>query len=218
MKYHPEKLLQLARLLLPDDPELAEEVCFSMKNPEQYLDHHFIRDSEPISNLPWFALIHGLSQRNLILTISEDMISTWFSKKRERKAKRFAWVIRDGKWSESFCSYSDSIVHPYVKFSLQLANHYLEPLHYVLCSFTPTLRPYTLTILPAETATACQELALESGYGILWIEKSLKLKPKPHYQVLAPAFLHLLENDTPFLPFDQQKPFLPFFNLQQKDH
>ncbi len=198
MKYRPEKLVQLARLLLSEDPGLAEEISFSIKKPQQYLDNYFIIDSEPVSNLPWFALIHGLSRRNLILTINEDIILAWFSKKREKKWKRFACVIRDGKWNESFCCYSDSITHLYVKFFFQLANHYLEPLQYVLCSFTPTLHPYTLTILPAQTAKVCQELAFESGYGILWIEKNPQLKPEPHYQALAPAFIHLLKKETPF--------------------
>lgn len=203
MNYRPEKLVQLARLLLPDDSGLAEEVSFSIKKPEQYLNNHFIIDSKPVSNLPWFALIHGLSQRNLILTIDEEIISTWFSKKKEKKWKRFAWVIRDGRWKESFFCYSDSIDHPYVKFFFQIANHYLEPFQYVLCSFTPTLHPYTLTILPVQTAKACQELTLESGYGILWVEKSPQLKPEPHYQVLAPAFIHLLERKTPFWTHEQ---------------
>lgn len=199
MNYRPEKLVQLARLLLPDDLELAEEISFSIKSPQQYLNNHFTTESRPVSNLPWLALIHGLAQRELLFTINEDMIFTWFSKKRERRRKQYAWVIRDGKWRKGFFCYSDSIADPYVKFFFQLANCYLEPLQYVLCSFTPALHAYTLTILPVQTARVCQELALESGYGILWIEKSQSLKPEfQYYQILAPAFLHLLEKGTPF--------------------
>jgi hypothetical protein len=198
MQYQPEKLLDLAHFLLPNDPTLVEEVNFCIKNPKEYLLTTMMMDSVPLSNLPWFALIHSLKQRNLIFTFDESLISAWFSTKHAKKSKRFAWVIRDGKWNESHFASSDPVSHPYVRFFFQLANHYLEPLQYVLCSLIPTLHPYTLTILPVQTAKHCQELAFESGYGTLWIEKDLPFQPEPHYGLLIPAFIHLLEKENPF--------------------
>lgn len=59
MQYQPEKLLDLARFLLPNDPTLAEEVDFCIKNPKEYLLTTLMMDSVPLSNLPWFALIHS---------------------------------------------------------------------------------------------------------------------------------------------------------------
>lgn len=163
MKYQADALLTLCRELLPEDPALVTEVEWSIDSPLSYLYLHQnaalwgrrLNLHKPLSNLPWFALLHGLKQRQLLFHFTHSQAK-----------KRMAWVIKEGRFNGSFAVQHDRLELEKDLF-IQLASHYLQSFHYVLCEFSPSPEGITMSILPEDVAENCHTLARASGYGTI---------------------------------------------------
>ncbi|SEN70916.1 DUF6630 family protein [Lihuaxuella thermophila] len=195
MRYNPEKLIELTRCLLPEDPSLVEEVRFSIQNPRVYLQYYKQKRSDwkefrrPTNHLPWLALINGLHDRNLIFEFSDfdicDDLPTPKEPRHPIRAKRRAWVIKEGRWSAEYAWEQEK--HPSTALKelfIEVAAVYLDKLGYVLCELVPSYHLFTLTIMEKETADQCKELARESGFGML------NILPHPAKPVLPPCPAH----------------------------
>lgn len=178
MRYNPEKLIELTRCLLPEDPSLEEEVRFSIQNPRVYLQYYKQKRRywkgfrRPTSNLPWLALIDGLYERNLIFEFYDfDLYDPLSSRKEPRhsiRAKRRAWVIKEGRWYAEYALEREK--HPsgaLRELFIEVAAGYLDKLGYALCELVPSYQIFTLTIIESQIAEQCKELARESGFGMM---------------------------------------------------
>lgn len=194
MQYNAEPLLECCYYLFPYDHSLQEEVRLSIRSPKKYLLYMknqwpFSQEGiqEPLSNLPWFALLSGLARRRLLFSWNNQLNTPWKLHHTDTKY-RWAGIIKEGRWDTTFSLQSNKS-EEYDLF-INLAAQYLTPFDYVLCEFTPSCAPTTLTILKQETAVICKELAQDSGYGNLIIyhaEDFTNHQNKSH--ALIPALL-----------------------------
>jgi hypothetical protein len=136
MRYNPEKLLDLCRILLPKDSTLEAEVRFSMEAPMQYLLHTNQQEllgtnklaPRPISNLPWFALIHALKRRRLIMNWNDQTVDSkalYKSLYKPMECQRLTWVIKEGRWNTSYATAVNESDQECKAIFFQLAKHYL---------------------------------------------------------------------------------------------
>ncbi|MFC7442957.1 DUF6630 family protein [Laceyella putida] len=173
MKYQTESLLTLCHQLLPEDPTLIAEVEWSIHSPISYLYHHPMQTlwgrrlklHKPLSNLPWFALLHGLKQRKLIFHFHQPQAQ-----------KRMAWVIKEGRFNGSY-AYQHEQWDSEKDLFIQLASHYLQSFDYVLCEFSPSPDGITMGIIPEEVAEDCIALAHDSGYGTITLHSAIDSPP-----------------------------------------
>lgn len=205
MKYNPDKLIQLSHWLLPEDPTLEEEIRFSIQNPSVYLKyrkqkHGFWKGFQrPTSNLPWFSLIDGLYERNLIfeydhLAMPSGILAN-YEQRRSNKTKRWAWIIKEGRWSAEYAWNQNQPSAESKELFIEIASNYLKRVGYVLCELVPSYQPFAMTILDQELVYHCKELADESGYGNLIIHELKQKKSGLSYMNHIPP-LHVRPLDT----------------------
>ncbi|MBA4493580.1 hypothetical protein ACFO25_04200 [Paenactinomyces guangxiensis] len=184
MRYKPEKLVELCRWLLPQDRLLEEEIRLSIEKPMSYFQEFKTKRGDwknfhkPAGNLPWFALINGLQDRELLFEWNDPFTSersnqSWFS-----WLKRRAWVIKEGQWSSEYASYEQRSSDIYKGLFLEFAGNYLEQIGYVIGEFRPSNSLSSMTIIDKDRLEQCKKLAKQSGYGkIVIYHPSLKRKP-----------------------------------------
>jgi hypothetical protein len=164
-EYHNDKLLLLANLLLPEDEKLIEELNLAINNPVGYITKFQEQLSyrgidEPFPELPWIALVDGLTMQNRLVEIDwntelEDI--TWnidqLLQAESDEPNRWTWAetrIWEEKPTEEFLKAAADMFN-----KRGLALVYLDI----------NSDSYPLLLIKVEQLAQSQKLAEEAGYG-----------------------------------------------------
>ena len=164
-KVNDEKLIELARLLLPDEDAYPKEVALAVKDPARYVTKFHDRlegrgISEPQPDLPWLALVDGLWARGKLAEID------WRGSPKEivdeldplvepalPNGDRWDWMD-DGDWEEAEA-----------EMFLKEVDRRLTDQGYVLAWFDIQSDSYPVAVLKDPDFQQAKRLASESGFG-----------------------------------------------------
>jgi hypothetical protein len=163
--YDSGKLLELAHLLVPDDPTLVEEVRLAVIDADDYVRQYRERlhgrgIDAPIPALPWIALADGLSARDRLREIDwkaelEDI--TWnldqLAALRPEQPDRWTWLEEEA-WQDKM----PEDVLP------AIGNRLLQN-GMALVTLDIDSDSYLLVVLPADRSQESRRLAQLAGYG-----------------------------------------------------
>lgn len=169
--YHPDQLLILCDLLLPDDPSLREDVRLAIEEPDTYCARFqqrrleggiFLGDSyDPTwPDLPWFGVLDGLMARGRLVELDwkaapEEVMEAIDYLRRDQSLTpdRWAWVDVE-RWHNT---YTDSFLRAIGAWLLRHGD--------VLACFALGSDSYPLTILAEPSFREIQQVAVRTGYG-----------------------------------------------------
>lgn len=160
-----ESIVQLAKLLLPKDKTLGQEIQLAADDPPAYaaqfpqrLSLRMMDAQEP--ELPWLALVDGLIDRGELAEFDwkEDPervrreVDTLL--KRFVRTARWSWLANDDEWLEL----------PTDEFLNQIGDH-LRSINLGLVCIDIASDCYPVLIRRPEVVEEASRLALESGFG-----------------------------------------------------
>ena len=158
-------IIQLTQLLTEDET-LKKEVLLAVDKPSEFVNQ-FRQPllergiEEPIDQLPWLALVHGLSHRNLLYELD------WKESPEEVVGVALTLLENHGNYQEISSSLNN--IEPFIDEDIE---EFLPQLNRKLESFKVQLiwldidsDSYPLTIIPLPDLDAAKQLAREAGYG-----------------------------------------------------
>ncbi|RAL27085.1 DUF6630 family protein [Thermoflavimicrobium daqui] len=172
IKQSNESLLELCELILPEDSSLHHEVCLSMDQPEKYLElFPSLKIYDQQSQLPWFALLHGLQTRGFMYELTsrtQAQYLDFYPNSISSHVRSNYSLIREDSHSAS------EYAHQYINQLLSITSEYLYPYGYVLGEWTSPAHPSYITLMPRGIATKCRSQAKKAGYGEIFIHPSFR--------------------------------------------
>ncbi|HEX2913483.1 MAG TPA: hypothetical protein VH186_21955 [Chloroflexia bacterium] len=170
-EYNNQKLLELARELLPGDSSLAEEVKEALKEPvvqgikyEEYWDvtgPTVIEIEEDNSNFPWTTLLEGLLERGRLVEIPVNETPeniTWeldeLLVNRPEDPDRWNWLRTEGWQNKPLKQFLKEVQHRIIGRNRVLA--YIED---------EDFESYSLCLIKAARFGRIEQLVREAGFG-----------------------------------------------------
>jgi hypothetical protein len=186
-----EKLFELCRLLLPEDPTLETEVRNSLLHPKKAIA--FIRSElgsriegiDIAASLPWYMMIASLSRRGLMFELSARTVAEgldFYTNQllRELSGTEYAATVNV---DTSGTNDAVELIHSF----LEITGEHLQAANYLLGEFRLESGISMISLIPQHSAERCQSLAKEAGHGEILLHPSNKNRKK------LPRFLLLTE-------------------------
>lgn len=186
-----EKLFELCRLLLPEDPTLETEVRNSLIHPEKSIA--FIRSElgdrikgvDIAASLPWHMMIASLSRRGLMFELSARTVAEGLDYYTNQLLRELSGTEYAATVNVDTPGTNDAVelIHSF----LEITGEHLQAANYLLGEFRLESGISMISLIPQHSAEQCQTLAKEAGHGEIILHPSNKTRKQ------LPRFLLLTE-------------------------
>lgn len=186
-----EKLFELCRLLLPEDPTLETEVRNSLLHPEKSIA--FIRSElgsrikgvDIAASLPWYMIIASLTRRGLMFELSARTVAEGLDYYTNQLLRELSGTEYAATVNVDPTGTNDAVelIHSF----LEITGEHLQAANYLLGEFRLESGISMISLIPQHSAERCQTLAKEAGHGEIILHPSKKTRKQ------LPRFLLLTE-------------------------
>lgn len=169
-----EKLFELSRLLLPEDPSLEAEVRNSLSHPDDSISFirkeigNWVNGVDIFSSLPWYTLIAGLHNRGLMFELSSQTVAKGLDYYTNQILREIGCIAGDSTNSNDAVNLIQSF--------LEITGEHLLAANYLLGEFHLECGISTITMIPQHVAKQATTLVQESGYGEMLLHPNTSSK------------------------------------------